>query len=73
MWLIYPIKSVGAAWEEMVLVMVRMVSQVTILYSIQYAAHQLAPAETRNNLGCNEVSLTSLITQPANTVGWEDL
>ena len=42
-----------------------------ILYSIQYAPHQLPPAETRNNLGCNEVSLTNLITEPANTGIWK--
>ena len=29
---------------------------------IQYAPHQLPPAETRNNLGSNEVSLSNLIT-----------
>ena len=34
---------------------------------IQYAPHQLPPAETRNNLGSNEVSLSNLITEPANT------
>ena len=35
---------------------------------IQYAPHQLPPAETRNNLGSNEVSLSNLIT-----ARWEDL
>ena len=34
---------------------------------IQYTPHQLPPAETRNNLGSNEVSLSNLITEPANT------